>query len=439
MPTAGAGYPGEPIIRHPRTFATTLATGVLATAGVLAATVTPVTIQRPGSVTPVASTPPTIPVDRHAHGPTVTSALFGTHVLHSATVWPSVPTTSERIWDDQVTWANIEPQPGVWDFSRLDQQVATARSHGASVIITLGQTPTWASSRPNEVDSYGNGAASPPTSNAFWTQYVTTVAQRYAGKVLGYEVWNEPDFLNTWHGSPNQLATLTKLAGQAIRSVDSHAKVLSPSFVIDDKYVGNWLRGWISAGGNKSVDVIAVHGYTHPYSPPEEASALMRSFRSILTNHGIRKPTWNTEATTGRHPKPLSYAVGGGRLARVYLLSTWLHMPRMYWYAWDDYDFSGVQLTTKSGSGTPVRRDYKAVYSWILHARERSCASSGAVWSCTFDRGGHTFVAAWARTGSHSAKVPRGFHHMRTLGGKITRITPGHTITLSERPVWLSA
>src|SRR3954447_391072 len=421
-------------MRHTRTFATALATGVIATAGVCALpSSAPVRSPR---IAPAATTIPTIPVDRKAHGPLVTAALFGMHVLHSPTVWPNVPVTSERIWDDKVTWADIEPQPGVWDFTRLDQQIATARSHGASVVITLGQSPTWASSRPNEDDLYGSGAASPPASNAFWTQYVQTVAQRYAGQVLGYEIWNEPDWIGMWHGSPAQLATLTRLASQTIRAVDSKAKILSPSFVVEDKYVGNWLRGWINAGGNKDTDVLSIHGYAFNSYPPEAVLNYMNSFRSILANHHISQPIWDTEATSGRKPNVYSASVGGGMLARSYLLSTWLHKPRLYWYAWDDYDFGGVQLTTKSGQGTSVRTDYRSVYNWVVNARERSCAHTGQLWSCTFARSGHLYVAAWARSGTLTAKVPRGFGHVQTLHGVVSRVRRGQNIKLTGRPLW---
>lgn len=430
-------------MRHARTLASALATGLVATAGVWALS-SATTVRQP-EVRQSATTTPIIPVDRKSHGSRITSAFFGMHVLHSPTVWPTVPVSSLRIWDDHVTWADLQPnQPTLldsgWDetaLSRLDQQVANARSHGASVIITLGQSPTWASSRPNEVGYYGDGAASPPTNNADWTAYVQFIAQRYAGKVLAYEVWNEPDWRGMWHGSPTQLATLTRLAAQTIGAVDSHAKILSPSFVVEDKYVGNWLRGWISAGGAKYTDAISIHGYVPTTYKPESFTSYLTPFRTILKNRNVSQPLWDTEATSGRHKKLYSASVGGGMLARTYLLSPWMHKARLYWYAWDDYDFGGVQMTTKSGDGTSVRTDYRTVYKWMLGARERSCTHKGELWSCSFGRDGHVYVAAWAHSGTVAAKVPYGFHHMQTLHGTIYKVRRGQTIKLTGRPVWL--
>ena len=101
----------------------------------------------------------------------------------------------------------LERSPGSWDFSTLDTRVANAASQGASVLLVLGHPPAWAATRP-DLSAYG-GSPSPPEDVSAWRTYVRTVAQRYAGRIEAYEIWNEPNLTQFWADSPEDMATLT--------------------------------------------------------------------------------------------------------------------------------------------------------------------------------------------------------------------------------------
>src|SRR5512146_3432261 len=53
-------------------------------------------------------------------------SFFGFHINHlgTGTPWPSVPFGTWDLWDAGVQWPTLEPQRGIWDFSRLDSYVA---------------------------------------------------------------------------------------------------------------------------------------------------------------------------------------------------------------------------------------------------------------------------------------------------------------------------
>ena len=108
--------------------------------------------------------------------PRVKSAFFGM-TDNDPTSWPSEPVGAVRLWDTGTTWRDIETRKGVFDFSRLDAQVAAARSHGARVLVVLGQTPRFHALRPNASSYYGPGAASVPTLTS-WKTYVAKVVRR---------------------------------------------------------------------------------------------------------------------------------------------------------------------------------------------------------------------------------------------------------------------
>src|SRR4051812_13033576 len=172
---------GESLTKFRRSLAATVLPAVSAATLSMAATLVATPAAAPAQLSTVlaATSTPTIPVNRTRGGVSVGNGLFGMHILHSATAWPktaagaALPVGFERVWDDNTTWRDIQPtapstnpltpdDPNKWKWARLDQQVATARSHGAYVEVTLGQTPQWAldPTQPMGTDDwYGAGAA----------------------------------------------------------------------------------------------------------------------------------------------------------------------------------------------------------------------------------------------------------------------------------------
>ena len=92
------------------------------------------------------------------------------------------------------------------------------------MLLVLGQTPKFHSTKPGKRGSYGAGAASMPR-EAAWKNYVSTVVRRYKGQGVDYQVWNEGNVSGYWQGTPAQMAKLTQLTSKIVNSNDSGAKV----------------------------------------------------------------------------------------------------------------------------------------------------------------------------------------------------------------------
>ena len=106
--------------------------------------------------------------------------------------------TEWRLWDAKVTWPDLEPGKGQWHFENLDRSVALAEAHHASVLLTLGLTPRWASARPQEPSGYCARVCSRAERIEDWRVFVRTVATRYKGRIHAYEIWNEPNVKKFW-------------------------------------------------------------------------------------------------------------------------------------------------------------------------------------------------------------------------------------------------
>ena len=87
-------------------------------------------------------------------------------------------------------------QPGpAWSQQRAsrisrcsDLAVQDALKNHTQIVLTLGQSPTWASARPTEPSFYGVGAPAEPKDVNDWINHLQTVATRYRGKIFNSDL-----------------------------------------------------------------------------------------------------------------------------------------------------------------------------------------------------------------------------------------------------------
>jgi hypothetical protein len=218
--------------------------------------------------------------------------------------WPAAGFGTLRLWDSDTTWAVLEPQKGAWNWGPLDSFVEAAEAHGVSdILLTLGQTPGWASPTPDAVNDYGAGAAAPPADIQDWRDYVTAVAERYQGRIRYYEIWNEPNDSSYYTGTVAQLVTLTQEAYKILKAVDPANTVVSPA-----AYVAGYVDQLLAAGMGSYIDMLAYHIYTYTV-PPESAARDLANVRLVMAKYGLAKmPLWTTEGASGDDTTPLDLA-----------------------------------------------------------------------------------------------------------------------------------
>jgi len=336
--------------------------------------------------------------------------FFGMHV-HRADIWPSVAFGSRRLWDSYVSWRDLEPSRGQWQFNALDGMVAEAERRRVSVLLTLGSTPAWASSRPKEVCAYGRGCAAEPVRLEDWENYVRTVVSRYRGRIEAYELWNEVHFTELenpydsagkayfYSGSCANMVEMGRIAYRVIKEIDPNAKLTSPSFHIQGDWIKK-LRLYLRSGGNAYTDAISFHFYA---SSPEDSLRSIFAVRAAMQEYGVSdKPLWNTETgfvvrneaepetKTGASPRDVA-----GLIARSFLLNAAAGVDRFYWYAWDDGVFGLAanrgQIPTEAALG------YAAAEDWLTGALVRACGHwSDGLWLCQLEKGEKRLWVVWS-------------------------------------------
>jgi hypothetical protein len=342
----------------------------------------------------------------------IPASYFGMHIHHTAnpvpTPWPDVSVPQWRLWDADVSWADLQPAKGQWRFEKLDGYVSLAEKHGTGLLLTLGGTPKWASARPQLKSDYYPGFTAEPANIEDWREYVRTVVSRYKGRIQAYEIWNEPNWTEYWSGSMDQMLTLTREASHIIRSTDPRALVVSPSAAAAPGIP--WLVEFLKKGGGQYVDVIAFHFYVDPHTlPPEEMLPLIQRVRQVLADNGLAdKPVWNTETGWLPPAKLESDELGAAFLARAYIVSWAAGIQRFYWYAWDNQYVVIITYKEDAHTVTPAGRAYEVVQRWIVGTTMNDCTESADhTWTCQLLRNGKSQWIVWNVQGNRKFDVPR--------------------------------
>ena len=374
----------------------------------------------------------------------VTPGFFGM-TAHSPESWPSQRVGSLRLWDSGVTWRQIETSRGVFDFSRLDGQIAAAKRNGARPLLVLGQTPRFHAQRPNVASLYGAGAASMPRLTA-WRNYVGKVVRRYKGRGVDYQVWNEANVSGFWSGTPAQMAKLTEVTFKVVNNNDARAKVIGPALATRLTGQRKWLRDYFgqSTGGarvGRWMDVVSLNLYPLPRDKPETSMTLLAASRTMLGALGVRKPIWHTEINYGLQTG------GGGTAARIserrqaayvartYILNAANNVAKVFWYSWEQQRLANTRLIYASGSESPAGTAYGTVGAWLRGARILGCSRDGrGTYTCTVNYADGVRRIYWNPTRTVSIRTAPGTTQWVNLQGAATRIGSGKALSVDFAP-----
>jgi O-antigen ligase len=162
-------------------------------------------------------------------------------------------------------WAQIEPAPDQFDWTRWDRIVQEAGE--LKLLAVLDTAPAWAST----------SSLQPPTSTVHFANFARALAQRYGDRIDTYQIWDEPNLGNRWRGevNPIEYAELLRQARDAIKQVDPTATIvlagLAPTVETSQANMADWLflRRLYEAGARDLFDTVAGKPYGFD-TPPDD-------------------------------------------------------------------------------------------------------------------------------------------------------------------------
>ncbi len=365
------------------------------------------------------------------------ASLFGMHIhrIDAGTPWPTAPVPWIRLWDSGVAWKDIQPQRGIWDFSRMDALVLAAQQHQTKLLYTFGITPQWASSQPSQPGNYGPGTAAVPANITDWQNFVAAVAQRYRGKISAYEILNEPNLPGYFTGTVDDQLKLIASAYETVKTIDPQAIVLSPG------YQGSGFKQLdqlLSMGASKYFDAIAYHFYQFP-AYPETQLQFIQTVRAVLNKYSLTSPMWDTEIGFGPTQTFTSDDQQAAYFARTILVHWIAGVEHVFWYAWDNHGWVHLWMTEPDGvTLTKAGVAYGVLESWIIGSTLNSCSDNNGLHICSLAlaTGGQAHMV-WLTSGTETFTLPADWSAstVSTLDGTSAQV--GATIQVGEEPLLL--
>lgn len=92
--------------------------------------------------------------------------------------------------ENEMKWQAVRPGPETFDFTRMDEIAAWARTNGVALRghTLLWHRPQWF---PNWLNNYDFGATPVREAERLLTTHIRTVTDRYRGQIISYDVVNE--------------------------------------------------------------------------------------------------------------------------------------------------------------------------------------------------------------------------------------------------------
>ncbi|WP_234794096.1 cellulase family glycosylhydrolase [Mycolicibacterium flavescens] len=235
-----------------------------------------------------------------------------------------------------IPWAGVELADDFYYWDTVDYLVEAADSRGMGILGVLNSTPAWAT------EPGLPPVVSPPADNEQYTEFVSLAAERYAGKVSAYEVWNEPNAYFYWAPAPDPAAytELLQAAYPAIKAADPEATVVGGVVGSVTDVAGlaynpiTFVEGMYESGAAGYFDALSLHPYqyTLPFSQgrPYGAAApitQLETMHELMTANGDGdKLIWTSE-----YGEPTSVVDEATQAAFI----------QDYLNTWSEFDYTG--------------------------------------------------------------------------------------------------
>lgn len=204
-------------------------------------------------------------------------------------------------------WQDIEPEQGNYTWEAYDALVRAVDQHDSlQLVAVLDGTPRWA----RHVLAPEHPFA-PPASVGDYARFAGAVAERYAGSITYYQIWDEPNIKSHWGNldpRPAHYVAMLRESYTAIHAADGTASViaaaLAPTVETGPDNLSDllFLQAIYDQGGQGYFDAAAgkPYGYsTGPYDRRVDSDILNFS-RLILLREEMerrgdgKKPLWGS-------------------------------------------------------------------------------------------------------------------------------------------------
>jgi Cellulase (glycosyl hydrolase family 5)/Bacterial Ig domain len=287
------------------------------------------------------------------------------------------------------TWSDLEPAPGYYapNWLAAYEKLFRELPSGTKVIVDVVGTPQWETGSSDE--------HTPPANPEDYAAFLGGLAERWAGRVAAYELWNEEDSPSWWVGAPDPAAyaALLRATYPVVKAADPGATVLVGGLTGNDY---PYLEALYQNGAKGYFDAVAVHTDTacdiaSPYTFIRENDGRMipdsflayREVHAVMLANGDDRPIWMTElswrttsatceegAFAGQKAQGVSEAQQATYLAQAYhCLAAAPYVQVAIWFPLQDEGSDVSGLLRSNGSRKP---SFDALAAYAHHGDQLS-------------------------------------------------------------------
>ncbi|MCP4548517.1 MAG: hypothetical protein GY835_18835 [bacterium] len=193
-------------------------------------------------------------------------------------------------------WRFMEPQQGQYYWDEMDWQIDWAEELGMRVLMEIGIfIPSWANGTDPDCDLWGGECSLPPTDPSYYTDWVTQVVSRYAGRVDAWSNWREANYDIFWGGTGTEFINQIVCPGyNAIKAIDPNTPVVAANTLNASSLFERVMNEACNC-----LDIAGVHYYEEPTTTQmaENMFASMeQTYLPLVRSHCPKaEPLWITE------------------------------------------------------------------------------------------------------------------------------------------------
>ncbi len=231
-------------------------------------------------------------------------------------------------------WGQLQPEPGRWDFSGIDDFLDAAHRNGTGVVAVLGFDN-------NAVEQSGDGAQRgayvAPQDYPLFLEYVRRTVARYRGRVGAWEIWNEPDLPHFYTGTMDEFYELARQTASTIRDTDPDTPIIGTAMSsLFGLYSAPGIEGLHASGALELIDHPAMHTYVS--SPRAYYQEFLR-VRNAAAKHGHPGAIWITEVGVpdgGVYPWRAARGRAPEHVLKAYAIATAMGIQTVLWHCHRD-------------------------------------------------------------------------------------------------------
>lgn len=201
------------------------------------------------------------------------------------TFMPQARALGARLVRVFLTWQQIEPQPGTYDWSAVDALLAQCEP-GDRLWITVVTASRWATRQATDFLP-----ASMPRDLAAYQLFAGALVSRLRGTALYWQCNNEPSNAGLWSGTAAEYAQLATVFARTVRNADPESRIVlgGCGFDVLASNPGSEQRAFfddVLGGTAGAFDLFDVH----LYDAPQHIAAHIDDVRHMMAARSIDRP-----------------------------------------------------------------------------------------------------------------------------------------------------